>query len=152
MGVIPGGQQGRWDAIKARNDQLNRDMAAIAGAIQAANAPDPVEQFAAAVTAVHARPDPVEAFATAVSGLAKPKPRFDAMAAVREGKAMIAKIEADRAERDQRHAANRAKGWKLYQETRRKWLAGQDQAEDQRGPSPLTATAMGIDPGQIRIY
>jgi hypothetical protein len=135
-----GGRRDRWAAIRAqRADQFEQD----------------VEKMRQAYLAAHPA-DPIEAFATAVTGLGQPKRRnthlAEVMRVAAKGKADLAKIEARQAERATRNGLQGQRAYAHYERVRQEWLAEQDKAEDQRGPSLLVAAAMGLDTSRFRIY
>lgn len=141
MGATQGGQRDRWESMRARRDQLGRDIDAIA------------EVLVAAYGAAHPEPDPISAFAAAVGGIGRPKRRgVDAGRMVAEGRAELAKIQAGRDARAQRNAAVARQAWKVYQNKRAQLLDELDQAADDHEPSRMIAASMHQTPPRIQLF
>lgn len=135
MGAEPGGNQARWAAMRARKRQEAIDAAA--------------EQLVTAFRAQLAEADPIERFAQAVSAaVGKPK-RFDAERAIREGKAMVAEIQARKQAAWDRNATARERGLRAYEAARARYQA--ERGEEVRAPM-VTACAWLMEPFPVQVF
>jgi len=142
MGMEPSGMRGRWARMRdQRDDQFEHDVEAMVDAYKASHPADPIDQLATAVSAALRQP-----------GKQRDTHLSKVMQAAASGQESLRAIVARREERAQRNGAVARRAYAQYQATRQAWIAEQDQAGVDGGPSLLVAAAMHLDPGPLRIY